>query len=334
MERFFLGSNTARGFCSLYEEALAPLEEVVLLKGGPGTGKSSLMKKVMRESVKRGYDLECWHCSGDPSSLDGVCVKGAKRAVIDATPPHAVEPKAPVVKEKIINLLDCVDDDIKVHKNEIEKLANDKKECFVRAYEHLNIAFCHFNQIKRILFDSVDIVKLCREARAWAGEVFVEKNERKAEKRFASAITPDGVVKYSDHLKNKNLVVVKGDDLMSSLVASEMMKVSGADLVFVNPFYVDFIDGYTIGDIAVVKASDVTFDKTACEIDLKEYETGLEHFALSYGRSKMEEEISTAVECMSKARGCHMAIEKFYVAHLDFEKLDEMKGRVFELIFH
>ena len=116
MDRYYLGSNTYKGFYSLYEEAIAPLDRVFLLKGGPGTGKSSLMKKVMKEGLNRGYSVECWHCSGDPNSLDGVLLKELGLAVIDATAPHAVEPKIPVAKEVIINLLDCVRrDKIKEH---------------------------------------------------------------------------------------------------------------------------------------------------------------------------------------------------------------------------
>ena len=46
--RFFLGSNTARGFRSYFEQLLGPNSgyRLFILKGGPGTGKSSLMKKL------------------------------------------------------------------------------------------------------------------------------------------------------------------------------------------------------------------------------------------------------------------------------------------------
>ena len=43
---YFAGGNTARGFFSLYDSNFAGLEKVFILKGGPGTGKSTLMKKI------------------------------------------------------------------------------------------------------------------------------------------------------------------------------------------------------------------------------------------------------------------------------------------------
>ena len=82
MDRYYLGSNTHKGFYGLYEEAIAPLDRVFLLKGGPGTGKSSLMKKVMKEGLNRGYSVECWHCSGDPNSLDGAFCKSSLKTVL------------------------------------------------------------------------------------------------------------------------------------------------------------------------------------------------------------------------------------------------------------
>ena len=184
MDRYYLGSNTHKGFYGLYEEAIAPLDKVFLLKGGPGTGKSSLMKKVMKEGLNRGYSVECWHCSGDPNSLDGVLLKDLGLAVIDATAPHAVEPKIPVAKEVIINLLDCVRRDKIKERAHIEKLANDKKECFVRAYEHLKCGFGYFTQINRLLTDNVDMGEIDLVAREYALKIAGENGgDDKVKKR-------------------------------------------------------------------------------------------------------------------------------------------------------
>ena len=46
MERFFLGGNTAYGFRGFYDGELARADNVVLLKGAPGTGKSTLIKGI------------------------------------------------------------------------------------------------------------------------------------------------------------------------------------------------------------------------------------------------------------------------------------------------
>ena len=67
MEKFFLGGNTAQGFKGFYGSELARADNVVLLKGAPGTGKSTLIKRLGAECAERGLDHEMWYCSGDPS---------------------------------------------------------------------------------------------------------------------------------------------------------------------------------------------------------------------------------------------------------------------------
>lgn len=44
----FLGNNTSKGFYSLFKNLITQEDanRIICLKGGPGTGKSSLMKKL------------------------------------------------------------------------------------------------------------------------------------------------------------------------------------------------------------------------------------------------------------------------------------------------
>ena len=48
VSEYFPGANTPEGFYSYYSDILKPdeTEHKIILKGGPGTGKSSLMKKT------------------------------------------------------------------------------------------------------------------------------------------------------------------------------------------------------------------------------------------------------------------------------------------------
>ena len=44
--KYFTCANSSVGFVSFFEQNLDGLENIYILKGGPGTGKSTLMKKI------------------------------------------------------------------------------------------------------------------------------------------------------------------------------------------------------------------------------------------------------------------------------------------------
>ena len=101
---YFLGANSGRGFVSCFEDF--PGEGIFLhiIKGGPGTGKSSFMRRIRDAAAARGFDTETILCSGDPDSLDGLCVPALGQAWVDGTAPHAREPALFGVDADYVNL--------------------------------------------------------------------------------------------------------------------------------------------------------------------------------------------------------------------------------------
>ncbi len=85
--KFFLGANTSRGFCSFFDQLQCNDNwQTYVLKGGPGTGKSSGLKRIARES---GNELtEYIYCSADPNSLDAVILHNKGVSIADGTSPH------------------------------------------------------------------------------------------------------------------------------------------------------------------------------------------------------------------------------------------------------
>lgn len=88
--QYFLGANSPSGFYSLYHELSDPAKfrSVYILKGGPGCGKSTLMRRVGRHGLAAGFRTEEVLCSGDPGSLDAVIFPELGTAVVDGTAPH------------------------------------------------------------------------------------------------------------------------------------------------------------------------------------------------------------------------------------------------------
>ena len=104
--QYFLGGNTPAGFYSLYHELSDPTrhQALYILKGGPGSGKSSLMRRVARHAQAAGLETELIPCSGDPDSLDAVILPQLGAAVVDGTAPHVVEPQCPGAVDRYVDL--------------------------------------------------------------------------------------------------------------------------------------------------------------------------------------------------------------------------------------
>lgn len=107
---FFLGANSAEGFYGLYEQLLdAKLYDLLILKGGPGCGKSTFMHRAAAALEARGAQSVYIHCSGDPNSLDAVFFPAIRTAIVDGTAPHILEPRYMGAHERYVDLSPCYD---------------------------------------------------------------------------------------------------------------------------------------------------------------------------------------------------------------------------------
>ena len=121
---FFLGATTPAGFKGYFEPLRRePGMQMLLIKSGPGCGKSTLMKHLAQAAEQQGQRIEKIHCASDPDSLDGVIFLDQKRAIIDATAPHVVEPDAPGADELVVSLYHTIDaGKLAPHRDEVKAL--------------------------------------------------------------------------------------------------------------------------------------------------------------------------------------------------------------------
>ena len=100
--KYFLGANTPDGFVSFYENLidLKGCKHLYIIKGGPGTGKSSMMKQLAAFFAEKGEKIELCPCSSDPDSLDAVIFHGKKTVILDGGCNGAV-----IVSEKKLYLI-------------------------------------------------------------------------------------------------------------------------------------------------------------------------------------------------------------------------------------
>ena len=103
---YFLGCSSSEGFHSFFGE-LCPTHSggyTYIIKGGPGTGKSSLMKRINSALIDAGIETELIYCSSDPASLDGVYAPALNCWIADGTSPHTLEPKYPGAAQETVDL--------------------------------------------------------------------------------------------------------------------------------------------------------------------------------------------------------------------------------------
>jgi nucleoside-triphosphatase THEP1 len=202
-KHLFPGGNTPQGFFSYYNYIISSeANRIFVLKGGPGTGKSTFMRKIGQRLATQGYDTEFLHCSSDNNSLDGVVVPDLGIALIDGTAPHIVDPKHPGCVDEIINLGEFWNEKgIARHKAEIVACTAEISKNYLRAYRYLKAAKLLYDDIAAINTEALDIRTANKISQEIIDKIFAyttESGAGKVRKMFASAITPDGPVHYLD----------------------------------------------------------------------------------------------------------------------------------------
>ena len=162
---FFLGANSGRGFQSLFERFCAPEDhyDLVVLKGGPGVGKSTMMRKIGEAMEERGEQVEYLYCSGDPGSLDGVHIPRIGAAIVDGTAPHVIEPKYPAAADRYVNLGEFYDiDAAKASREKVIRFTRAGSAAYQRAYRALGAARQMEDSAGALAAEGLDADKLRR----------------------------------------------------------------------------------------------------------------------------------------------------------------------------
>jgi len=105
-----IGSLSSSGARDFIPSISRNLERRILIKGLPGTGKSTLMKALGEEGEKRGFDVLYGWCGLDPNGVDLISFPELSICLIDATAPHAYDPEKP--GDELLDLVHmCAEED-------------------------------------------------------------------------------------------------------------------------------------------------------------------------------------------------------------------------------
>ena len=196
--QFFLGANSPQGFYSLFDQ-LEHQEEpwhTFLIKGGPGCGKSSFLKKAAAVFGPDCPTMEIIPCSSDPDSLDAVILPELHLSLMDATAPHAKEADVPAVRHSILAFGDYLDGlELRQYRREIESICASTPEYYKLAVSYLYAAQAFLRNSYQIAEYALDQKKIEGYARRFAAKSFKPRACKGSEKRrFLSTICSEGLV--------------------------------------------------------------------------------------------------------------------------------------------
>lgn len=183
VRRYFLGGNTAQGFYSLYDGFCAGQEDFLyVIKGGPGCGKSSFMRKIGKAAEDAGLDVEYVICSGDPDSLDGVYIPALHVGYVDGTSPHVVEPTLPAAGGAYVDLGRFYDSEaIKPERDKLKSLTCAYRQAYQDAYADLREAKQLHDELEAIYNPHVDFDGVYKLAQAHIARLDLENRHCKNE---------------------------------------------------------------------------------------------------------------------------------------------------------
>lgn len=193
---YFASANSSGGFFNLYAEVFERADRIYVIKGGPGTGKSSLMRRAAKLAESRGDTVEYYLCSSDPESIDGILIFGKEGVVglIDGTAPHIYEPSLVGAREEIVNLGQFWDSRLlRGQKNEIIALANKKSAAYRRAYAYLRSCGNLRAVTDSLIGKALDEGKLRQAAERLVASLNLEEGKCAVIPCVTSAISMNGV---------------------------------------------------------------------------------------------------------------------------------------------
>ena len=193
---YFLGGSGPAGFVTDF-----PAEQQehygILLKGGPGTGKSTLMKKLA--AAFAGEEISVYHCASDPHSLDAVVFEERGVYVTDATAPHDQSTPLPGVTGELCDLAAGLDrDTVSAHAEEIRQLYRENQNLHAMAKKgYAGIAAMEAS-VARIGQNALLRDKLSGYARRFTKRLMPKKAARDGRilRRACAAMTPQGIREF------------------------------------------------------------------------------------------------------------------------------------------
>lgn len=340
--KYFLAANSAEGFCSYFDKSYLPNGEwrAFIIKGGPGTGKSSFMKYFAVKAREKGINTVLCPCSSDPDSLDAVILPEKKLVIMDGTAPHTVDPAFPGACEKILNFGEFWNDAaFKDEKNKIIETTLLNKAYHKTASRYIEAA-------GKLIADSYKTELACTDKEKTLQ--FAKRLSRRFIKprenapvgnewiRFIEGITPRGIVLFSDTVLAEVPQTVITDDeygaasnIIIGFIREYALKNGYEIITLKNPFLPSVItDHIIIPELGLAFATEnsyVHFSSDTRRIHARRFVSSqklhLSRERLKFNKKAARELLLSAAGTLAQAKSVHDRLEGYYVKAMDFDRL-------------
>ncbi len=207
--RYFAGGNTSNGFCTRFDHILPKEQQkrMFYIKGGPGVGKSSMMKAVGKAAENAGLRVEYFYCSSDPDSLDGVAMPEKGAAMMDGTSPHVYDPVIPGARDTLISLGDFLDEkSLRASREELQETQRLISARFARCYQYLAAAA----QVRKAACTGEEKPAAMRALlKEWTDVLPLRGGEGRCRQLFGEAFTPSGLVRRTEFPKETRRLEIR-----------------------------------------------------------------------------------------------------------------------------
>lgn len=350
---FFLGVTSPYGFCSYFNEMTDYKQNWrnYIIKGGPGTGKSSLMKKIANKLYEYPSNVELIHCSSDPYSLDAVISYDDNFAIFDGTAPHVVEPLYPGVFETNVNLSEFWDESkLSAHSETIIKLFKKNKEFHERNLRFLKASNQIMNDNFQLVLKNTNTSKIYKLSKRIVLKEFSKKKKRTGieKKRFLSAITPNGYITFTDTAKKlaKKIYIIKDEiGVSSSLLLSFIRKYlleygysfytcyspfdpyNKIEHIFIPELNLGFMTQHKFNELNIEHFRIINFSRFVNIEALK-----LDKQKINLNRKLISELVNESISSLKAAKSIHDDMEEFYINAMDFDLVHKKADQIIENI--
>lgn len=320
----FAGANSSEGFYSHYQHLAEDcLNRVFILKGGPGTGKSTIINKVSQHCS---CPLEIYHCTAAPDSLDGLFIPSLLVSIIDGTAPHTIEPKIPGAVQQAIDLGSFWNDSVLIaNRGKIQDIVAEKTNKFKAAYGWLSVAGKLADQIQQLgrrggLAQASDIAAKIIE--------YIPKTGKGMKRHaFATGITAAGYKSFLPGLKARHSFALTGGcRAFNSLVLGEIAHyLTRWDIPALylycglQPKYLEHI--YIPGEFAVFSSHHPHIVEGA----QKEFCPG---YTPSDLEAQLDYYIQRGIDAMAEAASLHSQLEEIYKSSMDYAQIAHVPERI------